>query len=345
MPKKWVAVAMSGGVDSSMVAAILKEQGFKVMGITMQLFAGSPAPEKAHRVARKLGIPHSVVDFGELFSRKVVDYFCDEYYRGRTPNPCVVCNRFIKFDALLEKALELDADFMATGHYARTESSANGHRLLKGVDPRKDQSYFLYVIGQSQLQRLMLPIGHMHKSEVKKKAVALGLPVDTSRESQDICFIPSGDYRSFVSRHIPLQPGDIVDTVGKVLGRYQDLAYYTVGQRRGLGLSSDKRLYVIRLDAGNNRVIVGPEEALLSSQLLARQLHWISGEAPRDQGDITAKIRYKSLAVAVGLYPEDDSARVCFDQPQRAITPGQSIVFYRGEEVLGGGVIETVEPS
>ncbi len=338
-----VAVAMSGGVDSSMVAAILKEQGFKVMGITMQLFAGSPAPERAQRVARKLGIPHSVVDFGELFSRKVVDYFCDEYHRGRTPNPCVICNRFIKFDALLEKAQEMDADFMATGHYARTKSSANGHRLLKGADPRKDQSYFLYVIGQSQLQRIMLPIGHMHKSEVKKKAVALGLPVDTSRGSQDICFIPSGDYRSFVSRHLPLQPGDIVDTGDEILGRHQGLACYTVGQRRGLGLSSGKRLYVVSLDADNNRVVVGPEDMLLSSRLLARQLHWISGEPPQDLSGITAKIRYKSPAVAASLCLENDGTRVCFDQPQRAITPGQSIVFYRGEEVLGGGVIETVE--
>jgi tRNA-specific 2-thiouridylase len=345
MARKRVAVAMSGGVDSSMAAAILRSQGHQVMGITMQLFAGSTAPEIARRVAQKLSIPHTVVDLSEVFSRKVVHYFCDEYHRGRTPNPCVVCNQFIKFDALLGKAQELDADFLATGHYARSEASANGLRLLKGIDSHKDQSYFLYVIGQSQLQRLMLPIGHMYKSEVKKDAIALGLPVDTSQESQDICFIPSGDYRSFVSQHVPLQPGDIVDTEDKVLGMHSGLACYTVGQRHGLGLPSEKRLYVIRLDTDNNRVVVGSEEALLSSWLLTHQLHWISGEPPRDLSEITAKIRYKSPSVAVSLYLENDGTWVCFNQSQRAIAPGQSIVFYRSEEVLGGGIIETLEAA
>ncbi|GAI87336.1 unnamed protein product, partial [marine sediment metagenome] len=244
MTKGQVAVAMSGGLDSSAAAAILKEDGYQVMGITMQLFGGSQSAEKAYRVAQKLGIAHHVVDLGQLFSGKVIDYFCGEYRRGRTPNPCITCNRYIKFDALLNKALELGADWMATGHHARVEPSPDGYRLLRGIDSKKDQSYFLYHLGQGQLRRLMLPIGHLRKADVRKVAAALGLMPAASRESQDICFIPDGDYRTFIAGRVALSPGDIVDTRGEVLGRHRGLAYYTVGQRQGLGLSSDKRLYV-----------------------------------------------------------------------------------------------------
>ncbi len=353
MSQKRVAVAMSGGVDSSLATALLKEAGYEVIGITMQIWpsdkqafggcCGLEAIEDAKKVAYKLGIPHYVVNFRDIFAQKVIADFCLEYSLGKTPNPCIRCNQYIKFDALLKKAKELDCSFIATGHYARIEQSPNGYHLLKAVDLTKDQSYFLYTLGQSELQHLLLPIGNLHKVEVRRLAAEMGLPTATRRESQDICFIPDNDYRSFIAKHSPLKSGDIVDTNGKVLGRHSGLAQYTVGQRQGLGLTSNKRLYVIRLDTANNRLVVGTRDQLLSNRLFVSKLSWVSGEAPEELANITAKIRYRSPEATAKLHLNDGVAEVNFQQPQRAITPGQAIVFYQGNAVLGGGIIEAPE--
>ncbi len=351
MSKQRVAVAMSGGVDSSLAAAILKEAGYEVIGITMQVLpsdeqarfggcCGLEAIEDAKKVAYKLDISHYVVNFRDIFAQKVIADFCLEYSLGRTPNPCIRCNQYIKFDALLRKTKELDYNFIATGHYARIEQSSNGYHLLKAVDQAKDQSYFLYTLEQMQLQHLLLPLANLHKTEVRKLAAEMRLPTATKRESQDICFIPDNDYRPFIAKHIPAKSGDIIDTDGKLLGKHGGLARYTVGQRQGLGLTSTKRLYVIRLDATHNRLVVDTRDQLLSNRLFASQLSWVSGEAPREPINITAKIRYGSPEAIAVLCLNDGVAEVNFQQPQWAITPGQAIVFYQGDVVLGGGIIE-----
>lgn len=351
MPQKRVAVAMSGGVDSSLAAALLKEAGYEVIGITMQIWpsdeqarfggcCGLEAIEDAKKVAYKLGIPHYVINFRDIFAQKVIADFCLEYSLGRTPNPCIRCNQYIKFDALLKKAKELDCSFIATGHYARIEQSSNSYHLLKAVDLTKDQSYFLYTLGQSELQHLLLPIGNLHKVEVRRLATETGLPTATRRESQDICFIPDNDYRSFIAKHIPPKSGDIIDTNGKVLGRHRGLAQYTVGQRQGLGLTSNQRLYALRLDTASNRLVVGTRDQFLSNRLFSSKLSWVSGKAPKEPINITAKIRYRSPEVTAGLHLNDGVAEVSFQQPQWAIAPGQAIVFYQGSAVLGGGIIK-----
>jgi len=280
------------------------------------------------------------MNFKDIFAQRVIADFCEEYSLGRTPNPCVICNQRIKFGLLLDKVLGMGADYLATGHYARIEQSPDGCRLLKAVDPAKDQSYFLYTLTQRELQHLLLPLGDLHKVEVRRMAAERGLPTADRRESQDICFIPDNDYRSFIAKHIPSKPGDIVDTNGKVLGEHNGLAQYTVGQRHGLGLASNERLYVLRLDAANNRLVVGIEDELLSDRLLATELSWVSGKAPRQPIDVTAKIRYQSPEAAAELHLNDGVAEVNFRQPQKAIAPGQAVVFYQGDAVLGGGIIE-----
>lgn len=349
MPQKRVAVAMSGGVDSSVAAALLKEAGYEVIGVTMQIWpsdkpafggcCGLEAIGKAKRVAHKLGILHYVLNFRDTFAQKVITDFCHEYSLGHTPNPCIVCNQDIKFGSLLDKVSAMGADYLATGHYARIEHSANGYRLLKGTDQSKDQSYFLYPLGQKELQHLIFPLGELHKTEVRQLATKLGLP-SSRHESQDLCFIPDNDYRSFIANHIPLKSGDIVDDKGKVLGRHNGLAQYTVGQRQGLGLASDKRLYVLKLDASNNRLVVGTRDQLLNNTLFTSKLRWVSEKAPEKPNNVTAKIRYNSPEVTATLSLKDGGAEVNFHQPQRAIAPGQSIVFYQGDTVLGGGIIE-----
>jgi len=330
---------MSGGVDSSLAVALLKEAGYEVSGIYMQLWSNRNLPD-LEQTCQLLGIPLYQLNLETEFQRLVIDYFCREYSLGKTPNPCIRCNQYIKFDALLKKAKELDYSFIATGHYARIEHSQNGYSLLKAVDLTKDQSYFLYTLGQRQLQHLLLPIGNLHKVEVRRLATEMGLPTATRRESQDVCFVPDNDYRSFIAKHIPPKSGDIVDTDDKVLGRHSGLAQYTVGQRQGLGLASNKRLYVLRLDTANNRLVVGTRDQLLSNRLFASQLSWVSGKAPREPIDITAKIRYKSPEVTAKLHFNDGVAEVNFEEPQWAVAPGQAIVFYQGNAVLGGGIIE-----
>lgn len=349
-----VAVAMSGGVDSSVAAALLKEAGYKVIGVSLHLWceageeiaASSPRCcslrdiEDARQVCRILGIPHYFLNFKDEFQSCVVDYFCQEYARGRTPNPCLLCNRDMKFRLLLDRVLAWGMDYLATGHYARNEQSDGKYRLLKAVDPLKDQTYFLYTLGQTELGRLLFPVGGYRKPEVRQMARQYGLPVASKRDSQEICFLPGGDYRPFLSHRLNTAPGDIVDTQGNVLGQHRGIACYTVGQRHGLGISSTQRLYVLRLDPAANRVVLGTWEELHHSSLFARELHWISGDPPLLPLAVTAKIRYQSLEAEATLSPYLDGVRVEFRVPQKQIAPGQSVVFYRGDEVLGGGIIE-----
>ena len=339
MGNKRVAVAMSGGVDSSLAAARLKEAGYDVSGVYMQLWADHNISDLDH-TCQLLDIPLHKLNFETEFRSLVVDYFCREYSLGRTPNPCTTCNQHIKFGLLLDRVLEMGADYLATGHYARIEHSPNGYSLLKAVDTTKDQSYFLYTLGQRELQHLLLPLGNLRKVEARRLAAERGLPTSSRHDSQDVCFIPDNDYRSFIAQHTPIKSGDIIDTEGKVLGKHNGLAQYTIGQRQGLGLASNERLYVLRSDVTNNRLVVGTRDQLLSNRLLATNLSWVSGKAPQQPTNITAKIRYKSPEAAAKLYIRQGIAEVQFLKPQRAITPGQAVVFYQGDAVLGGGIIE-----
>jgi tRNA-specific 2-thiouridylase len=340
-----VAVAMSGGVDSSLAAAILKEAGYDVFGVYMQLWSDpdlAPTLSDLEHACQLLDIPFYQLDLEREFQRLVIDYFCQEYSRGRTPNPCVACNQYIKFDLLLDKALGMGAEYLASGHYARLERSAEGYRLLKAADQDKDQSYFLYTLGQRQLRCLLFPLGELSKEKVKSLAAELGLPATSRSDSQDVCFIPDNDYRSFIKEHIPLKEGEIVDITGRVLGRHGGLAGYTVGQRHGLGLVLNQQLYVLRLEAAKNQLVVGTKEQLLQSGLVATELSWVSGKMPGERVNIMAKVRYKAPEVAAELHASDGRAEVRFTEPQSAIAPGQSVVFYQGDVVLGGGIIDAV---
>ncbi|MGA2670713.1 MAG: tRNA 2-thiouridine(34) synthase MnmA [Dehalococcoidia bacterium] len=347
MPKAKVAVALSGGVDSSAAALLLKEAAYKVLGIHMRLW-DSPRldyqAQRAENICRILGIPYHQVDLQKEFESCVVDYFCQEYQQGRTPNPCVACNHYVKFGLLLDKALSLGADYLATGHYAKVEHSRDGHRLLKAADTSRDQSYFLYTLTQEKLGHVLFPLGQHSKDEVKQMARQAGLPAAT-RSSQDICFISQKNYGAFLSQRFSTQPGDIVDTQGKKLGQHRGIAFYTIGQRHGLGLASGQPLYVIMIEPESNRIVLGPEKELYSQKLTARKLNWISGKAPRESITAQAKIRYRSKEAEAILFFRNDSVEVHFTQPQKAVTPGQAIVFYNADEVLGGGIIESPQPT
>jgi len=341
MPKGKVAVALSGGVDSSAAALLLKEAAYEVLGIHMRLWDSPRSDYQAHRaenICRILDIPYHQIDLQKEFESRVVDYFCREYQQGRTPNPCVACNQHIKFGLLLDKALSLGADYLATGHYARVEHSRDGHRLLKAADTGRDQSYFLYTLTQEKLGHVLFPLGEHGKDEVKQMAKQAGLPT-ASKSSQDLCFISQKNYGTFLSQRFSTLPGDIVDTQGKKLGQHRGIAFYTIGQRHGLGLASGKPLYVIRIEPESNRIVLGHEKELYSRKLTARTLHWISGKAPREPITVTAKIRYKSKEAEATLFFRNASVDVHFARPQKAVTPGQAVVFYNADEVLGGGII------
>ncbi len=352
--KGTVLVAMSGGVDSSVAAVLLHEQGYGVIGGMMSLWAeeGGPANrccspeavEGAREVCRGLGVPFHVFDFAARFKHQVVDYFVAEYARGRTPNPCLACNRHIKFDLLLDKAIQLGAEYLATGHYARVRRVDDEYRLLKGIDATKDQSYVLYMLGQEELARLLLPLGDYTKEQVRALARERGLAVADREESQEICFT-RGDYRSFLGAqpNVVFEPGPIVDVEGGVLGQHKGLPGYTIGQREGLGIAAPEPLYVLRIDTKHNALVVGLRRQLERSRLRAAEVVFVSGEPPEQPVEVTAKIRYRARAARATLTPVGrGEVDLEFFKPQPAVTPGQGVVFYIGERVLGGGIIEEV---
>jgi len=346
--KRKIVVAMSGGVDSSVSAALLVEQGFDVYGVSLRMWEGERGPRVCsdHRgaaeVAAHLGIPHTLLDLREQFADTVVKPFAEDYLRGRTPNPCVACNRDFKFGTLLGWAKEHDAAYVATGHYANVIHDPNGERaaLMRGADRSKDQSYFLFALSPDQLAHSLFPLGGMHKTDVRAKARALGLPAAERLESQDICF---GDYRALVATYAKeseLQGGEVVDRGGKVLGQHGGVHTVTVGQRRGLGISAAQPLYVVDIDDQSKRVIVGKKNDLSCRGLFARSVNWL--EEPGDSEiDAEVQIRYRAPAVACRIRPDSNgSCEVRFAEAFPAVTPGQAAVFYRGERVLGGGWIE-----
>lgn len=346
---------MSGGVDSSVTAALLKQQGYEVLGMMLRLWS-EPGKEDSNRcctpdsmaqarhVASKLDIPFYVVDAREVFREMVVQYFLDGYAAGRTPNPCLVCNRMIRWEFLLRHAMALGAEFMATGHYARTRKSENGRiKLMRAVDPSKDQSYILHVLNQAKLQRALFPVGAYQKTEVRGIAEKLGLPTATRRDSQDLCFLAGEDYRDFLSRNAPeiLRPGTIIRTDGRVLGEHNGLASYTIGQRKGLGVGGHEPLYVLRKDAETNLLVVGTQEELGRREMEVADVSWIDGEEHPAAFRADVKIRYTARALPAEVRTAEEGRRawVVFDSPARDITAGQAAVFYNGEEVLGGGII------
>jgi tRNA-specific 2-thiouridylase len=352
-----VVVGMSGGVDSSVAAALLVEAGHEVVGITMRVWqaSGDPAPagaccgseavDDARRVAAALGIPYYVLNMAEEFDRAVIAPFADDYRRGRTPVPCVACNTDLKFGSLLARARAWEAGAVATGHYARVEHDpvANRWLLKRARDTRKDQSDFLWPLTQAQLAAARFPIGGLTKEAVRERARRLGLATADKPESQEICFVPDDDYRGFLRRRDPaaFRPGSIVDRTGRRLGSHGGVAGFTIGQRRGLGLTSDRALYVVDLDPGTDRVTVGEATELERDRLVAGRVNFVVGTLPGGLLRVTAKIRHNQApAPATVRALPDDRAEVVFDAPQRAITPGQSCVWYRDDEVVGGGVIE-----
>jgi tRNA-specific 2-thiouridylase len=349
---------MSGGVDSSLAAALLVEQGYEVIGVTLQLGpdeGGSSqrgccslsAVEDARRVAGKLGIPYYVLNFRDIFAETVIADFVREYRRGRTPNPCVRCNQHVKFAALRQRARQLGAEFLATGHYARvsTDPESGRYLLLRGVDAAKDQSYALYTLTQEQLASTLFPLGGMTKAETRCRAAALGLGVATKRDSQEICFVPEDDYAGFLRRREPAvaTPGPIVDQQGNVLGEHPGIAFFTLGQKRGLRLPVPHPLYVLEIRPETNTLVVGPEEALRQRACVVTDLNWISVAAPQVELEVTAKVRYNMEDQAAVVRPlAEDQAQLVFDEPQRAITPGQAAVFYQGDRVVGGGTVQSL---
>ena len=362
MGKGRVIVAMSGGVDSSVAALLLQRQGYDVVGVTMRLWTEErddlPPLRKgccsvediddARRVCQVIGAPHYVQNFEREFQQHVVDYFVREYERGRTPHPCLACNDKIKFDFLLRRAMFLEADYIATGHYARINREDGRLRLLKGLDSNKDQSYVLFTLTQAEMKRLLLPVGDYPKDEIRKLASEAGLSVADKPDSQEICFIPDGDYRKFVGQRSAPQPGEMVDADGRLLGTHPGVQFFTVGQRRGLGLNggSGKPMHVIKIDAAANRVVLGPEDHLYGARLWASGVSFTSGRVV-ESGPlaVTAKIRYKASEFPAEVTPHGEWAEILFREPQRAVTPGQAVVFYQGDEMIGGGIIELEPPD
>ena len=346
-------IAMSGGVDSAVAAWCMLQRGCACVGCTMKLFQNEDAgvsPERsccslddvedARSVARRLGIPHYTFNFSDAFRTCVIDKFIASYEAGRTPNPCIDCNRYLKFGSLHQRALELGCDCVVTGHYARIEAENGRWLLKKALDPDKDQSYVLYNLTQAQLARTRFPLGELSKPEVRRIAEAQGFVNAHKPDSQDICFVPDGDYAAVIAKHTGRtpEPGPFLDCSGRVLGTHRGLIHYTVGQRRGLGLSFDQPYYVVRIDPAANAVILGPKEALFSSTARVPDFHWIAGEAPAGPIRCGVKIRYRHPEQPALVTPEPDGGvTIRFDAPQRAITPGQSAVVYDGDVVLGGG--------
>lgn len=342
---------MSGGVDSSAAAALLVQQGYDCDGAMLKLAPNEDSrccsaddAEDARQAATRLGMRFYVFNETDRFRRCVMDRFTAEYAAGRTPNPCIDCNRELKFGALLDRALTLGYDYIATGHYARVayDAESGRYRLLRGAERRKDQSYVLYQLTQHQLAHLLLPVGDYDKPAIRDKAREAGLDNADKGDSQDICFVPDGDYVNFLQRQgLTLTPGDFLDEAGCVLGRHRGLPCYTIGQGKGLGVAVGRHVYVLEKDRDRNAIVLGDDAALYASSLLASHVNWISGQIPAAPVRCAAKTRYSQVETPCTAYPlPDGGLRVVFDQPQRAITAGQAVVLYDGDEVLGGGTIE-----
>ena len=353
--KQRVLLGMSGGVDSSVAGYLLRERGYDVVGVTMKVWpqdcisraedkcCGPQAVADARGVAHTLGIPHYVVDEAEQFERLVIDYFSTEYRAGRTPNPCVMCNEKLKFGKLWDKAEALGCDYIATGHYAIIEHHTDRAVLRKGVDPRKDQSYFLFSLRQQQLRRALTPLGAMSKPQIREIARKLGLKVAEKADSQEICFVPGNDYKAFLRSHLgekEFHPGGIYDTAGNFLADHGGIELFTIGQRKGLPGGSAQPRYVVDIDPGNNRVIVGAAEELLVEEFEVDRVNWIDNSVSVNDVDVTVKIRYSHAGTAATVSPLDHGrARVQLHEPQKAVTPGQAAVFYHDDVLLGGGWI------
>lgn len=356
--KEKVVVGMSGGVDSSVAAYLLKEQGYDVIGVTMQIWedeeqqrteenggcCGLSAVDDARRVADRLEIPYYVMNFKQEFQEKVVDYFVEEYLAGRTPNPCIACNRYVKWESLLKRSMEIGADYIATGHYARIAKLPNGRFAIRNsVTARKDQTYALYNLTQFQLAHTLMPIGEYEKDQVRRIAQEAGLPVAAKPDSQDICFVPDGDYAAFLKKkageRMPGE-GDFVTRDGTVLGKHRGITHYTIGQRKGLGLSMGEPVFVSELRPKTNQVVVGEEPQVFKKELLCDHLNFMGMEDLKEPRRVWAKVRYAHKGQWCRIERQGrDLIRAEFEEPVRAITPGQAVVFYEGEYVLGGGII------
>ncbi len=347
MDKKKVLIGMSGGVDSSVAAAILKEQGYHVAGVNMQLInckekEENSAVEDAKKVCKKLGIDFYVFDFKELFKQKVVDYFVSEYIAGRTPNPCVACNKFLKFGAMLDKAKEMGFDYIATGHYAKIKKEESGEYTLSVAESsEKDQSYFLYQLTQQQLAHTLMPLGDYSKDWVRKKAEELGLDVAKKPDSMEICFVENDDYAEFIKTYAKITPqkGDILDIQGNVIGEHNGLIYYTIGQRKGIG-AYGRPMFVMKINAEENSIVLGEKGMEFSQWLVAENVNFISGKFLEEPIYAKVKIRYGAKGAFSKIEPFENGVKVTFEEPQRAVTPGQSVVFYDGDKVLGGGIVK-----
>ncbi len=352
---KKALIAMSGGVDSSVAAYVMTKKGFECMGCTMRLYENDMIGEDlfgtccskkdtddARAVCDRIGIDYNIYHYEAEFQEKVIEPFVCSYERGETPNPCIRCNRYLKFDLLYNKAKELGYDNIVTGHYARIEERDGLFYLLKAKDLSKDQSYVLYDLTQEQLGHTFFPLGELEKTEVRKIAEENGFVTSHKKESQDICFVPDGDYAAMIKRYRDREypKGDFVDLNGNVLGTHEGIINYTIGQRRGLGIPADRRLYVYRIDVDKNQIILADDEDLFSREVMIRDFHWITGDVPNEDYRCSAKIRYRHREQPATLTVLGDGrARIVFDEPQRAITPGQSAVLYEGDVVLGGGII------
>ena len=361
MSKGKVIVGMSGGVDSSVAAMLLKEQGYEVIGVTMQIWqdeetiiqeenggcCGLSAVDDARRVAEQLDIPYYVMNFKQEFKDWVMDDFVQEYFRGRTPNPCIRCNRYVKWEALLHRSLSIGGDYIATGHYANVVKLPNGRYTLKKAPSRKDQTYALYNLTQEQLSKTLMPVGDYTKDEIREMAEKMGLMVASKPDSQDICFIPDGNYQRFLYDYTgnKLPKGNFVDQSGKVVGIHEGITHYTIGQRKGLNLSMGRPVFVTEIRPETNEVVIGDNTDVFKSVLAASNANWMSIPEPEPgvRVRVHAKVRYAHQGAMATVYMTDDGKLICeFDEPQRAITPGQALVMYDGDYVVGGGVIEEI---
>ncbi|MBU5484936.1 tRNA 2-thiouridine(34) synthase MnmA [Clostridium sp. MSJ-11] len=353
--KKKVFVGMSGGVDSSVTAHLLKKQGYEVVGMTMKVFPGNKCNngltesemiiENARKVCKDLNIEFVAVDLIEEFNDKVVDYFMNEYVNGRTPNPCVQCNKYIKFDVFLKKALELGADYIATGHYSKVNKIEDRYLIYRGDDERKDQSYMFYNLQQHQLKHVLMPCGDYTKSQIREIAKEIGLEVHNKKDSEEICFIPDNNHGRFILENYKgnIQEGEFVDKNGKVLGKHKGLMYYTIGQRKGLGIALGKPSFVIDIIPSKNQVVIGDEEEIFKRELIAKDFNFIPFDKLENKMKVEAKIRYaaKPSPATIEVF-DGNKLKVIFDEPQRAITKGQSVVFYLENLLLGGGIIDSI---